>query len=155
MSVPRLAIFDSTYPLAPWMSVITKISEVTPMIRPSRVRAVRNLCAESAAIASRNVSRSRMRVPTSSYRTDGLARSIGSCGHRQWENAPTTRRHPLARAEQESPHSKSRWRRCDGGQAIIIESLQACPSAFGGLRVKGGNALAKAVKLTAMVKAAG
>src|SRR5713101_1508244 len=52
-------------------------------------------------------------------------------------------------------HSKSRWRRCDGGQAIIIESLQACPSAFGGLRVKGGNALAKAVKLTAMVKAAG
>src|SRR5712692_2646504 len=42
------------------MRVITRISEVTPTTRPSRVRAVRSLCAESAAKARRRVSRNCM-----------------------------------------------------------------------------------------------
>src|SRR6266852_1828102 len=42
------------------MSVITRISDVTPITRPSKVSAVRSLCADSAPRASRSVSEVRI-----------------------------------------------------------------------------------------------
>src|SRR6476661_1863024 len=44
-SVPKFAIFFSTYRLAPCTIVMTVISVATPIVSPTTVRTVRSLCA--------------------------------------------------------------------------------------------------------------
>src|SRR5215472_6820640 len=55
--VPRLAIFCSTYRLAPCTMVMTTISVATPIVSPSMVSEARSLCARSALKVSARLSR--------------------------------------------------------------------------------------------------